>query len=65
MCLIYAKILKVPHIHITPDASEPKPGSTPRPRDCKLDTVATEKLLGGELLDCVGFEEWWTGKLAK
>jgi len=65
MCLIYAKILKLPHAHITPDPDPPKPGSTPRPRDCKLDTQATEVLINGEMLDCVGFEDWWTERLAK
>ncbi|TFK72105.1 NAD(P)-binding protein [Pluteus cervinus] len=64
MCLIFAKILGLPHSHIIPDADPPKgEGATTRPRDCQLDTTATEELgveggLGQSL-----FDEWWTSHL--
>ncbi|KAI0093052.1 hypothetical protein BDY19DRAFT_882653, partial [Irpex rosettiformis] len=61
MCLVFAKILGLPHEHIIPDA-EPYTGAaaTTRPRDCHLYTRETEDLLadyGG--LGWTPFEEWW------
>jgi S-adenosylmethionine synthetase len=66
MCLVFAKLLGLPHTHIIPDAAEPAPGSTPRPRDCKLYTHETEELMqdrGG--LGWTPFEEYWSKYLIK
>ncbi|KAF9530300.1 hypothetical protein CPB83DRAFT_851344 [Crepidotus variabilis] len=66
MCLVLAKILGLPHKHITADAEPPTgDGATSRPRDCHLYTKETEDLgveggLGQSL-----FEEWWTQYLKK
>jgi len=66
MCLIFAKILGLPHGHIIPDAEAPKgDAATSRPRDCRLYTRETEDLMdkvGG--LGWTPFEEWWTAHLA-
>ncbi|KAI0690892.1 NAD(P)-binding protein [Cytidiella melzeri] len=67
MCLVFAKILGLPHDHIIPDA-EPYTGAaaTTRPRDCHLYTRETEDLMaanGG--LGWTPFEEWWTAHLNK
>ena len=71
ICLIFALILNLPHAHIIPD-DEPPTGdaAAARPRDCRLDTTETERVLregeeraglgrGTEGLGCVLFEEWW------
>jgi len=67
ICLIFSSILGLPHTHIVPDDTDPNAqGVTNRPRDCKLDTRATEVLLDGVeggVLGCVGFEEWWREEL--
>ncbi|KAJ7108538.1 hypothetical protein C8R44DRAFT_802985 [Mycena epipterygia] len=66
MCLIFAKILGLPHSHIIPDAEPPTgPGATTRPRDCKLYTQETEDLGLEDGLGLSLFEEWWTGYLKK
>ncbi|KAJ7033659.1 hypothetical protein C8F04DRAFT_1353080 [Mycena alexandri] len=66
MCLVFAKILGLPHSHITPDAEPPTgPGATTRPRDCKLYTQETEDLGLEDGLGLSLFEEWWTGYLKK
>ncbi|KAI6107607.1 hypothetical protein EDD17DRAFT_1882790 [Pisolithus thermaeus] len=62
MCLIFAKILGLPHQHIVPDDSPPS-GATPRPRDCHLSTKETEELGVEGGLGCRKFEEWWIGYL--
>jgi len=66
MCLIFSKILGLPHGHIIPDAEAPKgDAATSRPRDCHLYTRETEDLMdkvGG--LGWTPFEEWWTAHLA-
>lgn len=63
MCLVFAKILGLPHSHIIPDAEEPKgAAATTRPKNSRLDTTETEALLG-EGLECSIFEEWWTEHL--
>jgi len=64
MCLVFAKILGLPHSHIVPDAEAPKgEAAVSRPRDCRLNTSATEQLLGGGDLGCVIFDEWWAERL--
>ncbi|KAJ7158184.1 hypothetical protein C8R43DRAFT_360366 [Mycena crocata] len=66
MCLIFAKILGLPHDHIVPDAEEPTgAGATTRPKDCKLYTQETEDLGLEDGLGLSLFEEWWTGYLKK
>ncbi|KAF5381345.1 hypothetical protein D9615_008349 [Tricholomella constricta] len=70
ICLVYAKILGLPHGHIIPDAEPPSgPGATTRPRDCQLYTRETEDLRVGEEGDAsLGvslFEEWWSAYLKK
>ncbi|KAI0355979.1 NAD-P-binding protein [Trametes cingulata] len=65
MCLIFARILGLPHAHIIADAEPPKDG-TPRPRDCQLYTRETEDLMEGYGgLGWTPFEEWWTEYLTK
>ncbi|KAI0077373.1 NAD-P-binding protein [Panus rudis PR-1116 ss-1] len=67
MCLIFAKILGLPHGHIIPDAEPPKgDAATTRPRDCHLYTRETEDLMEGYGgLGWTPFEEWWTDYLNK
>ncbi|KAJ7666144.1 hypothetical protein DFH06DRAFT_1186039 [Mycena polygramma] len=66
MCLIFAKILGLPHGHVIPDAEPPSgAGATTRPRDCKLYTQETEELGLEDGLGLSLFEEWWTGYLKK
>ncbi|KZT23720.1 NAD(P)-binding protein [Neolentinus lepideus HHB14362 ss-1] len=61
MCLIFAKILGLPHSHIIPDAEAPKgEAATSRPRDCQLYTRETEDLGVEGGLGLSLFEEWWT-----
>ncbi|KAG6849369.1 hypothetical protein H0H93_009063 [Arthromyces matolae] len=65
ICLVFAKILNLPHSHIVPDAEPPTgAGATTRPRDCQLYTRETEDLHVGENGDAsLGlslFEEWWS-----
>ncbi|EMD35673.1 hypothetical protein CERSUDRAFT_116405 [Gelatoporia subvermispora B] len=67
MCLIFARILGVPHSHIIPDAEAPKgDAATSRPRDCQLYTRETEDLMEGYGgLGWTPFEEWWVDYLNK
>ncbi|KAJ7064986.1 hypothetical protein C8F01DRAFT_1129015 [Mycena amicta] len=66
MCLVFAKILSLPHTHIIPDAEPPTgAGATTRPRDCQLYTKETEDLGLEGGLGLGLFEEWWTGYLQK
>ncbi|KAG6876077.1 hypothetical protein C0992_001039, partial [Termitomyces sp. T32_za158] len=70
ICLVFAKILNLPHDHIIPDAKPPTgTEATTRPRDCQLYTRETEDLHIGEDGDAsLGlslFEEWWTTYLKK
>lgn len=67
MCLIFAKLLGLPHSHIVADAEVPTGAAAlSRPRDCRLDTTQTEALLGGPgSLECSIFEEWWREHLGK
>ncbi|KAJ3525267.1 hypothetical protein NM688_g8428 [Phlebia brevispora] len=63
ICLVFAKLLGLPHTHIVPQSDEPKDAAT-RPRDAHLYTHETEDLMadaGG--LGWTPFEEWWTGYL--
>ncbi|KAI0325166.1 NAD-P-binding protein [Cubamyces sp. BRFM 1775] len=65
MCLIFARILGLPHSHIIADA-EPPNYDTPRPRDCQLYTHETEDLMEGYGgLVWTPFEEWWSEHLTK
>ncbi|KAF7763564.1 hypothetical protein Agabi119p4_8101 [Agaricus bisporus var. burnettii] len=64
ICLIFAKILDVPHSHIIPDPNPPiGEGATTRPRDCHLFTKETEDLGIEGGLGLSLFEEWWTDRL--
>ncbi|KAK7437900.1 hypothetical protein VKT23_018335 [Stygiomarasmius scandens] len=64
MCLIFAKILGLPHSHIIPDAEPPKgEAAVSRPKDCQLYTRETEDLIGDLGLSL--FEEWWTEYLKR
>jgi S-adenosylmethionine synthetase len=61
ICLVFSKVLSLEHSHIIYDAEPPKgEGATTRPKDTKLDTSETEKLMPDGSLGCGGFEEWWT-----
>ncbi|KAI9458656.1 NAD-P-binding protein [Lactarius psammicola] len=59
ICLIFARILGLPHAHIIPDAGPPPPGSTPRPQNTQLSLRETEGLGVDGGLMTGGFEEWW------
>ncbi|KAH9061084.1 NAD-P-binding protein [Lactarius vividus] len=59
ICLIFARILGLPHAHIIPDAGPPPPGSTPRPQNTQLSLRETEDLGVDGGLMTGGFEEWW------
>ncbi|KAI0266065.1 hypothetical protein BC834DRAFT_139691 [Gloeopeniophorella convolvens] len=59
ICLLFARLLGVPHAHIVPDAAPPPPGATPRPRDTQLYLRETEDLGVEGGLGTGGFEEWW------
>ncbi|KAH8829045.1 hypothetical protein DL96DRAFT_1708212 [Flagelloscypha sp. PMI_526] len=64
MCLIFAKILALPHGHIVPDADPPSgAGAASRPKDCQLYTGETESLGLEGGLNLSLFEEWWTDYL--
>jgi len=66
ICLIFAKILNLPHDHIIQDAEPPTgEGATTRPRDCQLYTRETEALGLDGGLGLSLFEEWWTEHLKK
>ncbi|KAJ8503467.1 hypothetical protein ONZ45_g10828 [Pleurotus djamor] len=66
MCLIFAKILKLPHEHIIPDDAPPSGASAvSRPRDCQLYTKETEDLGVDGGLGLSLFEEWWTEYLTQ
>ncbi|KAL0960085.1 hypothetical protein HGRIS_011730 [Hohenbuehelia grisea] len=66
MCLIFAKILGLPHGHIIPDDKPPTgAGATTRPKDCQLYTRETEDLQVEGGLGLSLFEEWWTEHLKK
>jgi len=63
ICLVFARILDLPHEHIIPDVGPPPPGSVPRPRNTQLYLRETEDLGVEGGLGTGGFEEWWTGYL--
>ncbi|KAJ3716817.1 hypothetical protein DFJ43DRAFT_1134532 [Lentinula guzmanii] len=66
ICLVFAKILNLPHGHIVPDSEAPKGDSaTTRPRDCQLYTKETEDLGVEGGLGLTLFEEWWSEYLKK
>ena len=63
MCLIFARILGLPHGHIIPNTEPAASATVNRPKDCKLDIRATEALgVPGGLDQCI-FEEWWSSYL--
>ncbi|THH19127.1 hypothetical protein EW146_g1997 [Bondarzewia mesenterica] len=64
ICLIFARILGLPHKHIVPEA-EPPAEATPRPRDTQLYVRETEDLGVEGGLGTTGFEEWWEEHLGK
>ncbi|KAN0131652.1 hypothetical protein V8E53_010494 [Lactarius tabidus] len=59
ICLVFARILGVPHAHIIPDAGPPPPGSTPRPQNTQFSLQETEGLGVEGGLMTGGFVEWW------
>ena len=63
ICLVFAKILGLPHRHIVPDSEAPIGNTVTRPRDCCLYTRETEDLDVERGLGLSLFEEWWTGYL--
>jgi len=64
ICLVFAKILGLPHSHIIPDDRPPTgAGAATRPRDCHLHTKETEDLGLEYGLGLSLFEEWWTERL--
>ncbi|KAF9010007.1 hypothetical protein BDQ17DRAFT_1397490 [Cyathus striatus] len=66
ICLVFAKILGLPHNHIIPDDQPPTgAGATSRPRDCHLYTRETEDLGVEDGMGLSLFEEWWTDHLNK
>ncbi|PBK68707.1 NAD(P)-binding protein [Armillaria solidipes] len=66
ICLVFSKILGLPHKHIIPDTEPPTgPGATTRPKDCQLYTGETEDLGIEGGLGLSLFEEWWTQYLKK
>ncbi|KAI0000202.1 NAD-P-binding protein [Russula compacta] len=65
ICLVFARILGLPHAHIIPDEGPPPPGSTPRPLNTQLYVRETEDLGVEGGLGTGGFEEWWTEHLSK
>jgi S-adenosylmethionine synthetase len=65
ICLVFAKLLGLPHKHIIPEADAPTgPGATKRPRNCQLYTGETEELGVEGGLGLSLFEEWWSEYLA-
>ncbi|KAF9495034.1 NAD-binding protein [Pleurotus eryngii] len=61
MCLIFSKILGLPHGHIIPDDQPPTgAGATTRPRNTQLYTRETEGLGVEGGLGLTLFEEWWS-----
>ncbi|KAF8260819.1 NAD-P-binding protein [Lactarius quietus] len=66
MCLVFARILELPHGHIIPDAGPPPQvrvaaihRSTPRPQNTQLSLQETEALGVEGGLMTGGFVEWW------
>ena len=64
MCLVFSKILGLPHEHIIPDDAEPV-GATNRPKNTQLYTQETENLGIEGGLGLSLFEEWWTDYLKR
>ncbi|KAH9941727.1 NAD(P)-binding protein [Epithele typhae] len=65
MCLVFARILGLPHAHIVADAEPPKAG-TVRPQNTQLYVHETQDLMEGSGgLGWNPFEEWWQVYLAK
>ncbi|TFK21143.1 NAD dependent epimerase/dehydratase [Coprinopsis marcescibilis] len=66
MCLIFAKILGIPHGHITPITNPPvSAATTSRPRDSRLSNKETESLGVDGGLDQSIFEDWWKEHLSE
>jgi len=66
MCLVFAKILGLPHDHIIPDINPPTGAdATARPRDCRLSTRKTEDLEIPGGLGLSLFIQWWSSHLEK
>ncbi|ETW79132.1 hypothetical protein HETIRDRAFT_445859 [Heterobasidion irregulare TC 32-1] len=74
ICLIFARILHLPHKHIVPESEPPAAtlivgiiilGATPRPRDTQLYVRETEEIGVEGGLATTGFEEWWEQYLEK
>ena len=62
MCLVFAKLLGLPHSHIEPETELPKGvDATTRPLNTQLDISGTEATVG--VLETVVVEEWWAGRL--
>ncbi|KAH7099532.1 NAD(P)-binding protein [Auriculariales sp. MPI-PUGE-AT-0066] len=62
MCLIFARLLNLPHAHIIPETEAPTgPTVTLRPKDSQLSVLETDALGIEGGLGLGGFEEWWDG----
>ena len=64
MAHTFARLLQLPTDHIQAVSDEPKPGDTPRPRDCHLSNAALEQL-GVDVRAAVSFEAWWAAYFAR
>ena len=58
MCLVFARLLSLPHQHIEPETELPEGvDATTRPLNTQLDVTTTEAAVG--LLETGTFEDWW------
>ena len=64
MARTFARLLNLPTDHIQAVSDEPKPGDTPRPRDCHLSNAALEQL-GVDTQAAASFEAWWAAYFAR
>lgn len=64
MAHTFARLLNLPTDHIQAVSDEPKPGDTPRPRDCHLSTAALDQL-GVDTRAAISFEDWWRAYFAR
>lgn len=64
MARLFARLLGVSTEHIEAVSDAPKPGDTPRPRDCRLSNAALQKL-GIDTSAAQKFEDWWRAYFAR
>jgi len=65
ICLVFAKLLGLPHAHIVPDAEAPKgDAAASRPKNCQLDIRDTLALFkDNNEVEFTLFEEYWGSRL--